>query len=111
MREIVFRGKRIDNGEWVYGSLRYGILSNLPYINWFSVDPSTVGQFAGIMDKNGNKVFEGDLIRWKNWKNEYCDNFVQYDSERNRFCIWISGEESFGINKHFSDDVEIVGCK
>ena len=62
MREILFRGKRIDNGTWEYGNYHYGDLSQCHFINGFEVIPDTLGQFTGIVDENGDNIFEGDLI-------------------------------------------------
>ncbi len=59
MREIIFRGKRKDNGQWIYGSLQQ--LDEVCFIRGCEVNPETVGQFVRF-DRNGNRIFEADLL-------------------------------------------------
>ena len=92
--EILFKGKRKDNGEWVEGAYcgydcpnPFGSAVEMPSIIkygepyslfWFEVDPETVAPFTGFYDKNGKKVFKGDILK-SAYPNEPGETSVVYE--------------------------------
>lgn len=100
MREILFRGKRIDNGEWVYGNLEQDIDANTAKITGYDyfvdqdgikhrkmfcheVKPETVGQYTGIIDKNYDRVFEHDIVEIVFQAKSYGIYYISWNCETN----------------------------
>lgn len=96
-REIKFRGKRLDNGEWVQGY--FLVAAGMPFISAFGerspilVIPETVGQYTGLKDKNSKEIYEGDVMVCRQY---IGGNFIDYCIERG-FVEMLHG--AFGLHR------------
>lgn len=125
MREILFKAKRINNGEWVEGyyQKRYDLLGNEEHLifraysytvwEYTEINPETLCQFTGLCDKNGNKIWENDIFQYTDETMVTQKDLIEYNETHASF-VRLRNTEKLGLQYLWIDEAtcnhgEVIG--
>lgn len=122
MREILFKAKRIDNGEWAQGAVLFHDTDATTIFNQhmgdgslqgFEVNPSTICQYTGLKDKNGNKIWENDIFQYTDGTMVTQKDLIEYNETHASF-VRLRNTEKLGLQYLWIDEAtcnhgEVIG--
>lgn len=117
MREILFRGKDIK-GNWYEGLLAHNIAKDEWYISnkagistAYQVRPETIGQFTGLTDKNGTKIFEGDIVEYegKRYSINYLPHYARFSAVKPNTVFCVFAYQRGEVIGNIYDNPELIG--
>ena len=103
MRDILFRGKRKDNGEWTYGYVDATMYKDTWVIHTdnatHEADSDTIGQYTGLEDKNGVRIYIGDVVRYTTNNRDFI-GVVGWDRVNPSICIYYKVNSTFEVTEY-----------
>lgn len=118
MREILFRGKEVKSSDWYYGDIFHSSMNVdtariHDYINRANVEiiPDTLGQYTGLTDKNGVKIFEGDIVEYegKRYSINYLPHYARFSAVKPNTVFCVFAYQRGEVIGNIYDNPELIG--